>query len=120
MDISVPLFSQLSKAKLSSLDVSLQALCSLEERVERHTANKAVLQCERVTQHYEEVLAVAEDSLQRIEDDIQLWNRFDDASSDALDRILAIEHEVASVSLPDDTAAKAALSQQFQVSARRG
>lgn len=117
--MSTTVLFQLAKAKLLSLNENVESLAVLEAQIAPHTADSSVLQHSLIRQKYDDLTQSLTSDLQHIESDIQVWNRFDDRTSSSVDRLLAVEHEVAAIGLPDDAAGKHLISQQLKVSITR-
>lgn len=80
-----------------------------------HTVNKSVLQCPRLQEQYDTLLSKVDSALETLDSDIHTWDRFDDVSSEMMDKLLSIEHEVAAISLPDDASGKQTTHDNLQV-----
>ena len=106
---------QVCKAELNTISDNLSSLQALEERVSEHTVNKSVLQYPRLHEQYNTILSKLDLSLEQLDSDIQTWDRFDDSSSELMDKLLSIEHDVAAISLPDDAAGKQSIHTHLQV-----
>lgn len=100
---------------MNTISDSLSSLQTLEERVNEHTVNKSVLQFPRLKEQYDTILSKLDSGLEQLDSDIQTWDGFDDLSSELMDKLLSIEHDVAAISLPDDAAGKQSIHSHLQV-----
>ena len=100
---------------MNTISDNLSSLQALEDRVSEHTVNKSVLQYPRLHEQYNTILTKLDSGLEQLDSDIQTWDRFDDSSSELMDKLLSIEHDVAAISLPDDAAGKQSIHTHLQV-----
>ena len=93
----------------------LDTLKQLERKVDSHTLDKSCLHHTDLQEQHSTMLTDIQSKMAALESDINKWNHFDEKSAEMMDAALAIEHEVASVVLPDDAAGKQSIVEHLQV-----